>query len=103
LSPTAHSSCVALFRGGQPFRNGPASTFAASARVPARVVRAVFDASRASASGPYRCRSPTPARGGSCIAGSLQAMFRYPYLVGPCRSLAATFAAALMGLCPSQC
>jgi hypothetical protein len=46
LSPTAHTGCVALFRGGQPFRNGPASTFAASARVPARVVRAVFDASR---------------------------------------------------------
>jgi hypothetical protein len=43
------------------------------------------------------------ARGGSCIAGSLQAMFRYPYRVGPCRSLAATVAASLLGLCSSQC
>lgn len=104
LSPTALSGCVALSRGGQPFRDGPASTFVAPALVPARVVLAVFQ--RRSRILDWRIAAPfaeAAARGGSCIAGSLQAMFRYPLITfGPCRSLAATVAAALMGLFPSQ-
>jgi hypothetical protein len=64
-SPTALSGCVALSRGGQPFRDGPASTLVAPALVPARVVLAVFDADRGSADGPSlrRSRKPRPGAG----------------------------------------
>jgi len=64
-SPTALSGCVALSRGCQPFRDGPASTFAAPALVPARVVLAVFGADRGSVNGPSlrRSRIPRPGAG----------------------------------------